>query len=410
MFKYEHLLVLPVPFRRKDDVLLVESQARHGLERWLDHFETLVLAAPLIPESIACGMKEAVWVTPDNVSSRVKFVPLPWAYRPDCFIYHLPSTLRVLSQLIDDTRYLQFGIGSFWGDWAAIGAELAIRKQRKFAVHTDRVEHEVILRTLDNEGIGKRFRTLIDAFLMKNWHKRIIKQCHLGLFHGMDTFEAYRPWLGALGRGYVIHDIHDEGMSGEDQSKLLPTEPKKEATFKLFYAGRMAPEKAPQDWIKVMQRLHELGVSFEAQWVGDGPLRESFIRELVEADLGGIVDAPGFVSDRGQIEKLFNQADIFVFTHITPESPRCLLESLRFGIPIVGYDSAYARDLIKGHGGGILVPCGDWETLAQTLASLFRNAADVALLKHNAHRDGIRFTSRAVFLERANLIKTHLSE
>ena len=178
MFKNEHLLILPVPFRESGNTLLVELQARHGLERWLDHFETLVLAAPVLPESIAADMRETHWVALDKLSSRVRLVPLPWAYRPDQFIRYLPGTIPILSQLIDESRYLQFGIGAFWGDWAAVGAEIAMRKQRKFAVHTDRVEHESILRTSRNLGIRKRWRAYVDSPLMKAWHKRIIEKCH----------------------------------------------------------------------------------------------------------------------------------------------------------------------------------------------------------------------------------------
>ena len=47
------LLVLTVPFRRDGDALLVEDQARNGLERWADNFGSVVIAAPTIPEHLA---------------------------------------------------------------------------------------------------------------------------------------------------------------------------------------------------------------------------------------------------------------------------------------------------------------------------------------------------------------------
>lgn len=413
-FAIEHLLVLPVPFRQQGDELLIEAQAHHGLHRWLDSFETLALAAAVIPEYLAIERREVQWIRPDPVIlERVKFVPLPWAYRPDIFVRHLPATIGILASLIDKSRYLQFGIGALWGDWAAVGAEIAIRKHRKFAIHTDRVEHEVILRvSKDQKKQGRKLRVRMESSLMKTWHKRIIQKCDLGLFHGMDTYQAYRPWMKDVKRGFAvhnIHDIHDEGMDDATDAKYFPTEIESVGCLRILYAGRIAPEKAPEDWLKALGKLSEIGVEFQAVWAGDGPLRDTFIRHLCDNNLSGLVNAPGFISDRSQIAQLYRQADLFVFTHITPESPRCLLEALKFGVPIVGYDSAFARDLISRHGGGVLFPCGDWEALAHGVATLVADRDQLMSLKEKAARDGKCFTSQAVFSERSKLIKKYLT-
>ena len=42
------LLVLPVPFLVRGEELLFEAQASNGLNRWADHFEQVVVAAPVI--------------------------------------------------------------------------------------------------------------------------------------------------------------------------------------------------------------------------------------------------------------------------------------------------------------------------------------------------------------------------
>jgi len=44
----EHLLVLPVPFCHRDGRILVESQALMGMHRWLENFQTLIIAAPTL--------------------------------------------------------------------------------------------------------------------------------------------------------------------------------------------------------------------------------------------------------------------------------------------------------------------------------------------------------------------------
>lgn len=413
--KYEHLLVLPVPYRQVGDELHVEAQARHGLERWLDSFETLAVAAPVISEREALGMRETRWVSIGRLAERVHLVPLPWAYRPDHFVRWLPSTISILDRLIAESRYLQFAIGGAWGDWAAVAAELAIRRKRPFSVHTDRVEHEFVIRVSKNWGLRKRWKARLDAFLMREWHKRIIHHCHLGLFHGMDTYEAYSRHMENAGRGHAIHnihDIHDENLdaqqSPEGQDAHSTGCPNGDR-LQILYAGRMAAEKAPGDWLKVVTRLRDRGVPFKAVWAGDGPLRDEFTQSLRQEALDELVDAPGFIADRGLIGTLYHSADVFMFTHVTRESPRCLLEALRFGIPIVGYESAFARDLVARHGGGVLVPCGDWEALSEAVAEIAADYARLEALKRRAMSDGERFTSRAVFLERSELIKKYLA-
>jgi hypothetical protein len=46
------LLVLPVPFGMRDGRLLVEAQAANGLDRWAENFSRVVVAAPVLPETL----------------------------------------------------------------------------------------------------------------------------------------------------------------------------------------------------------------------------------------------------------------------------------------------------------------------------------------------------------------------
>ena len=175
----------------------------------------------------------------------------------------------------------------------------------------------------------------------------------------------------------------------------------------IFYAGRFVSDKAPLHWIGVLKTLHRAGIQFHAVWAGDGPVRGEFELQVKEFGLQALIDTPGFVEDRSQVASYYRSADIFLFTHVTPESPRCLLEALRLGVPIVGYDSAFARDLVSVHGGGVLVPCGDQVALAEAVRALINCPAQLNQLKSRALQDGARFTSKAVFEERSRLIKAY---
>jgi glycosyltransferase involved in cell wall biosynthesis len=96
------------------------------------------------------------------------------------------------------------------------------------------------------------------------------------------------------------------------------------------------------------------------------------------------------------------------FAHLTPESPRCLIESLLSGTPIVGYDNAFARDLLDGHGGGLLVPLGDWKKLGEAIATLAKDRGALSKMIREAGANGARFNDDTVFRERSALIKKYL--
>lgn len=406
----------PCQFRRCGSELCVEAQARHGLERWLDSFETLAVAAPVIPEEMAREGRETRWLPIARLSERVQLVPLPWAYRPDHFLRRLPGAIRILDRLIAESRYLQFAIGGLWGDWAAVAAELAIRQRRPYAVHTDNVAHDFVFRVSQTWTLRRRWQAKVDVPLMRSWHQRIIARADLGLFHGQDTLQAYGPWMRNAGRGHRahnIHDIHDEGIFEHSEHSRFEairgsSYGRPGIPLRIVYAGRMAFEKAPGDWLNVVKGLHQRGVRIKAIWIGDGPLRDEFIQARIREGLEDIVSAPGFVADRAQVGEIYRSADLFLFTHLTRESPRCLLEALSFGIPIVGYDSAYARDLIVDRGGGLLVACGDWKALTDVVAQLATDSSRLAEMARDAAVNGARFTGRAVFSQRSALIKTFL--
>lgn len=409
---YEMLIVLPVPFFKIGEALYVERQAHHGIRRWLDSFDSLIVAAPVMPDLLAQKQPEISWVPANDLPVNVKLVELPWAYRIDIFFRKLKSTIAVLGQLIDESRYLQFAVGGLCGDWAAVAALVAQKKQRRYSIHTDRVEHDVITQAAAHSHFARRLRVRFESYLMRQLHQLVMSKCDLGLFHGMDTWAAYHGWIrhrDASKRAFCIHNIHDEGfLAHESEQASKPHKIiSKQRVPSIFYAGRFVSDKAPLHWLKVLKTLHRAGTQFHAVWAGDGPMRSEFELQMRELGLQDLIDTPGFVEDRSLVADYYRSADIFLFTHITPESPRCLLEALRLGVPIVGYDSAFARDLVAVNGGGVLVPCGDQVALAEAVRALIDNPEQLNELKEFALQDGSRFTSKAVFEERSRLIKAY---
>lgn len=404
------LLVLPVPFRVQENQLFFESQACNGLEQWADNFESVIVAAPVIPEYLAQENKTITWQNTQYLKNptRFEFVPLPWAYSTREFLISYGLVRATLGQLIQRSRYLQFAIGGLLGDWAAIAALEAKRQARAYAIHTDRVEHRVIQCTTQGRPLKTRLKANLVAPIMAGYHKHIIKNCALGLWHGHDCYSAYSPFCN---NSHLIHDIHTKlsDIITPQELSVKAQQVKSAETIRICYAGRLDPMKAPFDWVKAIETALKLGVKLHATWMGDGSLFEQTQAMITKRGLGNAIELLGFESDRQKLLQRIRESHLMLFTHVTPESPRCLIESLTCGTPIIGYQSHYALDLVKDLGGGMFVPVTDWKQLGEALVNLSSDRHLLSQLIAQAGKNGTRFHDQAVFQERSDLIKKHFN-
>jgi glycosyltransferase involved in cell wall biosynthesis len=402
------LLVLGLPFRREGDRLLCESQAVNGLQRWGDNFESVILAAPVMPTDLPQDWQnQGIWIDVATLDpQQFEFVPLPWAYALPDFLRHYASTRSQLADLVKRCSYLQFGLEWLIGDWAAIAAIEAAKQGKAYAIHKDIVSHKMLLQTATS--FKSRLLARFKAPLIQAYHHWIIRHADLGLWHGADCYAAYSSLCP---NSYLIHDIHTK------PSDLITTAAlavKQDSTLtgvlRICYVGRMAAMKAPLQWVQTMARLKELGVEFTATWVGDGEQRAETEAAIATLGLTSYIQVLGFESDRQRVLQHFREAHVLVFTHVTPESPRCLIEALISGTPILGYESAYAKDIVKTNPlAGSFVSVGNWQQLAEVIRSVDRDRPTLAQRTLAAAACGQHFSDEAVFLERSRLIKHHLT-
>lgn len=412
------LLVLPVAFRRSlDGTFLVEKQAANGLERWAENFQYLIVAAPLQTyEAFSDPSSTVEYVDVSRLACRLRLqlIPLPWAYKLRVFTKSYRFVRQLLADKIRTSQYLCFAIGGLVGDWATVAALEAIHQRKPFSIWTDRVEHQVAKSFYqDYQGIRKVYHFLKDHLwvspLMWQLERHVISNCQLGLFHGLDCFTTYSPYCS---NSHLVHDIHLKARDriGQDQltQKLdrLHTKDK----LQILYVGRAAAMKGPLDWIEVMARLYARGIAFEATWVGDGPLLPAMRQQVARLNLEHVVHMPGYIGDRLHLLQMMRNADLFVFCHKTPESPRCLIESLISAGPIVGYSSPYAQDLVGNLANCLLVPCHQITDLVDRIVKFHGQRNHLAEVIQSCYRLGAQYSDEAVFAHRSRLIQQYLGQ
>jgi glycosyltransferase involved in cell wall biosynthesis len=166
--------------------------------------------------------------------------------------------------------------------------------------------------------------------------------------------------------------------------------------------------KGPFDWIETMSQLQSMGVDFSAAWLGDGPLLEEARKQLKLKNLDGKVNFYGHQGQKDKLLKSIRESDIFVFCHKTPESPRCLIEAMLSGTPIMGYKSPYPEDLLKNISRELLTDKNDIAALTKNIRRLNENREELAKAMAYCHQISEHYTDKAVFEHRSQLIKKYL--
>ncbi len=402
----EILLVLPVPVIADGGELFIEGQAAHGLELWAENFKAVTYAASVTDRSAIANSVELRPHSSLKNRDRIRLVPLPGGGGLSGFVKDYKPTRALLKELIETHQYLSFGVYWHAGDWPAVAALEALKQGRKYSVWKDIVDHEAHLRLAKDMAFLPGLKARADAEVVKRYHHYLISRASLGLFHGADCLRAYSP---ICAESHLVHDItltEDDQIGAAALAEKI-ARAREGGPIRLVYAGRVAPPKGPRHWIDILKELAKRGVAFEAAWYGDGPLLEECRSRIAAEGLAGKVEFYGFMGDRQELLRRMRAADLFLFCHTTPESPRCLIEALKSGLPLVGFESAYVSDLTAEAGGGAYYEIGDVHGVADEVASLAGDREALAKRIGEAAQSGEVLCDTAVFRHRSELIRAH---
>jgi glycosyltransferase involved in cell wall biosynthesis len=401
------LLVIPPVVRMVNGVHEVEADFANNLKFYLANFSHVTFACPVLPSEKDSGILRSLPLGKVQNSDRLSYIPLPYTYREDRHLRHYLATRKLLRSEIAKADYLLFSPHAKY-DWSTLAALQAIKMKRKYDMESDWVHESVQRLNLEAmpSGLNKIRKTLwMYSFL------RTVKKClshsSVALLQGQDVFDAYKDIAPNPQKVLNVQvSSEDHIRSAQLQEKLARIKQGKSLT--ISYAGRMIPMKGPLDWIKAIHGTVEADVELHATWFGDGSLMPQMRQEVERLGLGKKVTFAGIV-DREEIMASLRKTDIFLFCHKTSESPRCLGEALAAGCSLVGYGTAYPRELVESCGGGEFADINNWQALAEIIISLDRDRPKLAHLVEAAAASGKLLDRDSAIQKRIELIKKHLS-
>lgn len=114
----------------------------------------------------------------------------------------------------------------------------------------------------------------------------------------------------------------------------------------LVYAGRLGPEKNLEFLLQAFIGVAETLDHARLLIVGDGPRRESLIRQGTQGNLGERIHFVGMV-EYDKMPGYLRMCDIFVSASISEVHPLSMIEAMGVGLPILGIHSPGVEDIIE---------------------------------------------------------------
>ena len=237
--------------------------------------------------------------------------------------------------------------------------------QRRYVIDADVVYDKVAEFAWARDAAWKRsINKIVMRPVFRKSYRYCLEHSSLALLQGQDVYDAYHSLCGNAHKVYHMPVSKEDYISEAHLQKKLD-DPDAKRPLNLCYVGRAIEMKGPLDWIRTLCEIIRGGTLVNATWLGEGPLLSDMRKMAQNLGIAEYVKFPGYVSDRQVILRTLRDSDFFLFCHLAPESPRCLVEALASGCPLLGYGSAYSRDLVAQCGGGQFTTVGNWRELAR---------------------------------------------
>ena len=153
-------------------------------------------------------------------------------------------------------------------------------------------------------------------------------------------------------------------------------------------------EEKRSEWVKI---LLDEDARIGLMIIGDGP-KQAVLQE--EARALGIEDHVEFMGFRSNAAAFLKTFDAFVLPSHMEGIPRCIMESMAAGIPVVASDIPGNRNLVAHKDTGLLFAAGKCRDLARQISFLMDNPPEaVAMAAKARQKVNAEFSSRKMASE-----------
>lgn len=154
--------------------------------------------------------------------------------------------------------------------------------------------------------------------------------------------------------------------------------------------GRFVPVKNYEMLIDIFNIFHKKNKEWELHIVGEGELKENYLKKIEEYKLEKYVKVVDYIKD---VKDCYLNSSVYLLPSLYEGFPMVLTEAIEFGLPVISFSIAVAPELIKNGKSGYIVKNYDIEKYAECMNIL---ASDAKLLR------SFSMEARNISLKRSN--------
>ncbi|HTB60352.1 MAG TPA: glycosyltransferase [Polyangia bacterium] len=130
------------------------------------------------------------------------------------------------------------------------------------------------------------------------------------------------------------------------------------------FAGRLAPQKRPQDFLAMAARIAARHSEVQFLIAGDGSRRPAYEKLAAKLGISARVHFLGQVED---MRAFYASCDLLVLPSRSEGSPNVVLEAMAMKLAVVASDTPATREVVTHLRDGILFPVGDVDKLTDAV-------------------------------------------
>lgn len=149
--------------------------------------------------------------------------------------------------------------------------------------------------------------------------------------------------------------------------------------YDIIYLGRLSYPKDPirllNVFVEVVKRIPDVKIAV----VGEGDMKEQFVRNISEKNLGRNIDFMGY---KDNPYKVLSCSKVMIMTSLWEGLPMCALEAMSLGVPLVSTPVGGLKEIIVNEENGIL--SNENNVLADSICKIISNPDYRQYISNNA--------------------------
>jgi len=172
----------------------------------------------------------------------------------------------------------------------------------------------------------------------------------------------------------------------------------------VVYVGRIAREKSIDFLIRSFAKAAKKEKNVQFVIVGDGPERKNLEKLISKLKISERVFLMGFVEHK-DITKIYQSADIFVFSSTTETQGLVVLEAMSCGLPVITVKDWVFEEFIENGVDGFMVEKKE-SVFAGKILEVLENENLRKKISENARKKALKFSLKEIAKKFENLYKS----